>query len=448
MQAVQLEQLLPQIQTLNTTPQDLKTGDTRFIDELRSFSEKLNQNEKLESDGKKTAEKSDTGTQNQIAEKSDSNEEEFTKERANVYAFNPFFVQSSEETQDDNIVQVSFDLQPGSDETLQSISDSNLNWLFKNEIKSSEELDLNSDEFSELIASAQEFIPGIETEDELLSKAQNLSLQEPAKFLESLEQISVAAENSSESLVNSKIVEQKNLFEKENSALAKKTSKDQRIQVTDLRTLKVGEEKPDEALLKVRERKDINLSYRQDGKNSIQVTMDLAAHSEQNITSSSSQTAAANGSTFQSMISNAVVQNVPDFVKAGSIVLKDNNQGSINLVLYPEKLGNVKINLSLSDKVISGQITVHSKEAFEAIKESLVALKTEFARSGFETGEFNLNFSDSQQSFAQSENQGQNQQASFRAERNYGDYVALSAPEKDASGIYSELSDYSVNIVA
>ena len=181
----------------------------------------------------------------------------------------------------------------------------------------------------------------------------------------------------------------------------------------------------------------------------MQMTMELAARAEQNITSSSNQAAGANGSTFQAMLSNAVQENAPDFVKAGNIVLKDNNQGTINLILRPEGLGNVKISLSLDDKNLSAQILVHTKEAMDAFKESIPSLKQAFTESGFETGSFDLNFSNNQQGFAQGEGQNQNHEnAALFAQKNYGDFVTPSMLTGEAASENYVSRDYSVNIVA
>ena len=195
-------------------------------------------------------------------------------------------------------------------------------------------------------------------------------------------------------------------------------------------------------------------SLSQDQKNgTLTADFDLELHTEQNITSSSQQTASSSSSTYQSMLSNAIGANAPDFVKAGNIVLKDNNQGNINLVLHPEKLGNVKISLSLSDKVISGQITVHSKEAYEAMKESIVSLKEAFSQNGFEAGEFNLSFSQNQ-NFAGFGNGSQNQDSAFRAEKSYSDYVTDASQDSSDDDNFSSSSlsqshgTHSINIVA
>ncbi len=182
-----------------------------------------------------------------------------------------------------------------------------------------------------------------------------------------------------------------------------------------------------------------------------QLTIELAARTgiEQNITSSSQQVASANGSDFQQMLSNVVQQNAQEFVKAGNIVLKDGNSGTINLILRPESLGNVKISLSLSDKIVSGQITVASKEAFDAFRESIDAIRQAFTESGFDTGAFDLNFSNSGQEFAQgNEERGFNEQERFaNAEKKYGDYAALDSLSSD-SGSASNVDAHSVSIVA
>ena len=115
---------------------------------------------------------------------------------------------------------------------------------------------------------------------------------------------------------------------------------------------------------------------------------------EQDMLSSSSQVAAGDSSTFQRMLSNQLLNQAPEFVKAGSIILRDNNNGTINLNLKPESLGNVKITLHVSDKGIEGQIVVASKEAFEAFSQNMDNLKQSFRQSGFDAANLSLSLSD------------------------------------------------------
>ena len=106
----------------------------------------------------------------------------------------------------------------------------------------------------------------------------------------------------------------------------------------------------------------------------------------------------ANGYTkadFSSLLSKEIGNSAGEFVRSGSLVLKNNGKGSINLILRPEELGNVKINLELSDNQVSGKIVVASKEAYEAFKQNIDNLKEAFIAGGFETNGFELSWAGS-----------------------------------------------------
>lgn len=79
-----------------------------------------------------------------------------------------------------------------------------------------------------------------------------------------------------------------------------------------------------------------------------------------------------------------------DIVRSAQIVLRDGDAGLIRLRLEPESLGNVKIELKLAEKQISGKIVVESDIAGEAFRSSLDALRDAFAESGFETTSLEL----------------------------------------------------------
>lgn len=96
---------------------------------------------------------------------------------------------------------------------------------------------------------------------------------------------------------------------------------------------------------------------------------------------------------FQTMLANELKNTATDLVKTGSIILKDNNSGLINLFLKPEALGDVKIRLNISDTLISAKIIVDSQEALNAFKDSIGALKQAFEQGGFDTGSFDLSWS-------------------------------------------------------
>ena len=330
------------------------------------------------------------------------------------------------------------------------IDDKVIDWLLSSAKTEEKGDDISSAEFASLIDAAVEFIPGAETDDEKLANAQNLASSDPELFLKNAEQQFVQTEGVSKSRADLSLTDKKSA----QTTTAKDKKNELKLAVHDLRTRHVFEDasaKVDatKAVQKSAEKKEITLSMQQQNETNVQMTMELAAKAQENITSSSSQAAAASGSDFQQMLSNAVQDNAPDFVKAGNIVLKDNNQGTINLVLKPEGLGNVKISLNLDDKNLSAQITVQTKEAMDAFRESIQSLKQAFTESGFETGSFDLNFSNQQQNFAQGDgNQSQQKDASFLAHQSYGEFVTASAlASGDVADAYAG-GDYSVNIVA
>lgn len=446
MQAVQLDQLLPQLQTVQTSPQELKTGDTTFIDSLRA----MQQEQEVDTNNEVAYTKAEEKTEVRPSATASENNESETEIIEYQYAAMANLVQETEQISE--AAQIDFNIQELPEiteaQTPETLTEKQVQWLLTPVTKAAVEDSVSDEDFAALIEAAVEFIPGEITEEEKLEQSQNLAVNDPKMFLEKNTEVVSVADTSIKTQENPA---QTKLFDsKEKVKTVKDEKKEVRFEVTDLRTAKIDEKSAEIAVNKTESRKDFNLTYKRESANSVQVTMDISQNISQNITSSSSQTAAADGSTFQSMLANAVQENAPDFVKAGSIVLKDNNQGNINLILHPEKLGNIKINLSLNDKMISGSITVNSKEAYEAMRESIAALKNEFAHSGFETGEFNLNFNDNSQQFAQNSNQhGQNQQAAFRAERSYGDYVAAEAAvSAEIEDAYMNASNISVNIVA
>ena len=182
--------------------------------------------------------------------------------------------------------------------------------------------------------------------------------------------------------------------------------------------------------------------------NNAQMTMEVASNAQQNIVSSNSQTASAAGSDFQAMLANQIKQNAGEFVKAGSIVLKDNNAGSIKLILKPESLGNVKVDLQISDKNITGRIVVASQEAFNAFKENADSLKQAFINSGFENANFDLCFAGQNAFGNQSGSKQENPAASFQMARTYGDLAgdSVDGSYEEMEAQFTEKS--SVNIVA
>lgn len=323
------------------------------------------------------------------------------------------------------------------------LNDARLGWLFDQNQLSSEKSELPSDDdLSKLLENVQEFIPGNESDEEKLENAQNLVASDPEKFLNQIQNLQnqvARADQEDDSSKKSQPVE---------APKAKKSGF--HLEVKDYRTEKNASDASSEKIAqKIADKKSFNAAYAEGKSSGNELTMELVKTAQQNSTSANAQVAASDGSTFQSQLAQAVQENAPEFVKAGTVVLKDNNKGSINLILHPESLGNVKVHLSVSDKLITGTISVQSREAYEAFKESISSIKEAFAQSGFETGSFDLNFSDSSQGqFAQGQNSDGSQMAQFKGRNAYGDFVTPQQFFEDAQSEYDESSSYGVNIVA
>lgn len=223
--------------------------------------------------------------------------------------------------------------------------------------------------------------------------------------------------------------------------------KDKKIAVQDLRS-ENSAQKPDEKSGKsMKSSSEISEIYRNE-KNNPQVTMDFAANAQQNIGSLNNQVAGSAGSNFQAMLANQIQENAGEIVKAGNIVLKDNDVGSIKLILHPESLGNVKIDLQVNEKNISGKIIVATQEAFNAFKETAENLKQAFVQSGFESAGLELSLAN--QNFA-GNHSGENQNnpaAEFAMRKVYGEITGFTEKNFPEIENIENSAMNSINIVA
>ena len=223
--------------------------------------------------------------------------------------------------------------------------------------------------------------------------------------------------------------------------------KDKKIAVHDLRS-ENSAQKPDEKSGKsMKSSSEISEIYRNE-KNNPQVTMDFAANAQQNIGSLNNQVAGSAGSNFQAMLANQIQENAGEIVKAGNIVLKDNDVGSIKLILHPESLGNVKIDLQVNEKNISGKIIVATQEAFNAFKETAENLKQAFVQSGFESAGLELSLAN--QNFA-GNHSGENQNnpaAEFAMRKVYGEINGFAEENFPEIENIENSAMNSINIVA
>ena len=266
--------------------------------------------------------------------------------------------------------------------------------------------------------------------EEILIGAQELSVDSPREFLGDFSDTKFVGDE--------KIVS--NLKSSKKFAL----DKEGKIIVTDLRTT------PQENVQENVDNSKPNFvtDVKFDG-NSAQMTLDLANNVQQNLTSSNTQSAAASNSNFQAMLTNQIQQNAYDFVKTGSIILKDNDVGSIKLILHPESLGNVKIDLQISDNTINGKIVVASQEAFNAFKDSMDSLKQAFMQSGYETSNFDLNLAGQNNPSNNFANQQENNDAKFQMARTYAEYSSAGDVSSEVfEENFENSSKSAINIVA
>ncbi|MDA8427329.1 MAG: flagellar hook-length control protein FliK, partial [Treponema sp.] len=151
------------------------------------------------------------------------------------------------------------------------------------------------------------------------------------------------------------------------------------------------------------------------------------------------------GADFQSLLAQKLHDGWNgEIVKNAHIVLKDGDSGMIRLRLKPESLGDVKIELNLSDKNISGRIVVQSDEAKHAFERNLNDLADAFRQGGFESAKLEVSVG----SGSQQGNQGAaggDTGAPFYSERLRG-AVAPTAPSQ--AGAWSSARRGAVDILA
>ena len=202
-------------------------------------------------------------------------------------------------------------------------------------------------------------------------------------------------------------------------------------------------------------KQNLSASIRYDGKGSAQADLFLnapdaskaatafSAGVKDGILSSRAPEQAQAQARFTSMLSAEIRANAADLVKAGSIVLRDGNKGTINLTLHPEELGNVKIRLQISDNILTGRITVASEEAYNAFKSNIAALTEAFASNGFDTAGFDLSWS-GQNDGRHDGNADTRNPFAFR----YDEQTAFAVEDNDSEALFRYDARPSVNLIA
>ena len=301
----------------------------------------------------------------------------------------------------------------------------------KNLNKVNEEQANASAELAENAAAVQNASSQIASNSQIKTDSENLKNNELA-----IDSENIGVDENQDSLLQNKLLNDEKVY-----AL----DKDSKIIVRDQRTAQTENTKSSE---KSGSKGQVQVQF--DNQNNATITMELAEQTaSENILSLDNQTAASEGSNFQAMLSNQIQANAPEFVKAGSLILQDNNKGTINLVLHPDDLGNVKIHLSMDGKTVSAHITVNTKEALEVFKDNAQTLREAFAKSGFDTSSFDVSYNGNSQNDQNQTFEGRYDGFEYWAKNAYGDSLG---GETDGyiqdSYEFAQNSEYSINIVA
>ncbi|MCL2243690.1 MAG: flagellar hook-length control protein FliK [Treponema sp.] len=126
-----------------------------------------------------------------------------------------------------------------------------------------------------------------------------------------------------------------------------------------------------------------------------EITLELRLPGSQNSAGQSVQQAqtsweARSGSALENMLARELHNFNGDIVRHASMALRNGGEGTIKLALKPESLGNVKIQLEMTENKITGIIVVESEEALNAFRKELASLEQAFRESGYESADLNL----------------------------------------------------------
>ena len=306
---------------------------------------------------------------------------------------------------------------------------------------------IKKDTFEDLIDNAEEYT-SLGKSKELLEKAQNFSLEEPLAFLSKAQ---LADENGRASEFDGDFSFSRELQSSpDESSAAFQTVQENTVQEKSIFTV-TDNRSTEEKIASLKEAKTSRPEIKKISSDTAEMTLTLDKNPVNGAISQEERIGFAEGATVKASLRSQIQNSAPDFVKAANIVLNENGRGTINMILKPESLGNVKVNLQITDKIITGHISVASKEAFEAFRESIQNLKEAFEAEGYDRAEFTLSYDSSGQGsqFSQENAQARDDVVKILSGRTYSSYTSKdendSVPE---SADYAVRNGYAVDVVA
>ena len=236
-------------------------------------------------------------------------------------------------------------------------------------------------EFAEAIAAMQG--------EESLSVETNVKKEREFQKSESIEKLPVDSRRGEEHALL------RNEPEKENrSRLDEARSRSRRDKVTfEVRDMRTGTGA--ETLKGTEMRLNAGMETKAQGGTPVrEITLELRLPEGQSVPNSmQAQTTweAKAGNALENMLARELHQNFNgDIVRHASMALRDGGEGTIRLALKPESLGNVKIQLEMTENKITGRIVVESEEALNAFRKEISSLEQAFRDSGFASADLNL----------------------------------------------------------
>ncbi len=143
---------------------------------------------------------------------------------------------------------------------------------------------------------------------------------------------------------------------------------------------------------------------------------------------------------FADVLARHIEDSSQEIVKTAQVVLGEGDTGTIRLRLEPEALGNVKIELKLAEKKISGTIVVESDLVQSAFKDSYAALRDAFNSQGFELTQLDIDVRN-----GNGGQNGQGEKTPFFAEGLR--MIDRAVPDAEERSVWTSGSGTSVNLV-